>query len=340
MPLPPQHVLRAVAPFVPDVLVGAAAQAATYELSTRLPPAFNWLGFECRLDDDPRVDFAGCTETWDGGREVLAAAVDNDPEFAGAGPAALIRNWANPASTLFRDCPAVWLEFDMHGRAILPFAFACLDPACSNTFRSRRKREPPPTTSQIIALASTSATLLAPGVDFAQALATVSQLVAALPPGGRALHMAVAPHRGDTDMRIHVSLPASELCRWLQKIHWPGDEQHVRQVLDLLANRFRQVGVQLAIGQQLRPYLGIEAYVNHQAGLCSWQQTVLGMCAARLARRDKANALLQWWGHHRVEMPSTRWKVQLDRQFYVKFVVAQGLRAKGYLAIFPSYCIG
>lgn len=70
MPPAVHHVLAAVAPHVPAALVPAGTLAGVLALAPTLPAAFNWLGFECRLrPGDDRVDFAGCSEECDGGRE-------------------------------------------------------------------------------------------------------------------------------------------------------------------------------------------------------------------------------------------------------------------------------
>lgn len=335
MPPLPHEVLSVVARRVPAALVSAEALTSILDYSRRLPPAFNWLGFECRLaTDDPRVDFAGCCEAWNGGRKKLERALTNSPELLGPGPTALIREWADPGSLLFRASPAVWLEFDFLGGAPVPFAFLCLDPACADTFFTRSEAPPPPS-DVLLAAAERGATLLCergtcPG------LAVLRRCVAALPPGARALHVAATPHRGTLDLRLHFALSADEVPGWLRAIDWPGDHASVADALALLGVGFRQVGVQLDAGAALRPMLGLEAYVSHgPAEFDAWSQALAALEAAGLCDPRKSRAVFDWWGHELASLPSTSCRVHLVRQFYLKLSLNPGaLAAKMYLAIF------
>ncbi len=343
MAILPREVLAAVAPHVPEVLVPSDAQRAIAGLAARLPPAFNWLGFECRLGaDDPRVDFAGCCEAWTDGHKRLVAALDADPELAGPGPTALVREWTTPGSLLASLSPAVWLEFDFLGAgAPLPFAFLCIDRACANTFRKPLCREPPPPPSTLYALVERGAVLLAGAADHAAPLAAFRRCVEALPPDARALHVAATPHRGHADLRLHFALGSRDLIPWLRRIDWPGECGPVARALALLGDDFRQVGVQLSAGAGLRPTLGLEAYVKHgPSEFPAWSRSFAALADAGVCVPARASALLRWWGYEEVSLPSDRTRVRLDRQFYLKLSLAPGvMTAKGYLAIFPSYVL-
>lgn len=342
MPLLPASILQAASGHLPDVLVPTSSWATMQQLADRLPPAFNWLGFECRLDADTRVDFAGCCEVWDGGREQLVAAVAADPTFAGQGPAALIKAWGEPSSDLAEGCPAVWLEFDVLEReGVIPFAFLCLDPACANTFRAQRHPPPPPPPDALLAVASKAASLLSDGAPHEKALEIFARCIQALPRHGRALHMAATPHRGHTDLRLHFSMLAGDLVEWLEAVEWPGDFKHVRTIAGLLKHDFRQVGVQVAAGDVMRPELGIELYVGGGgASREGWPDTLARMVELGLAQPAKAEALMAWWGSETTKLPGVTWPVRIERQFYVKLKLkADKLAAKGYLALFPSFAV-
>ena len=343
MPFPPHEVLGAIADHVPASLVPGAARLAVEGFARRLPPAFNWLGYECRLGaGDERVDFAGCCEAWNGGRDALITAIAAAPDLTGPGPTALVHEWHRPGSLLTRHCPAVWLEFDFLGRhAPVPFAFLCIDPGCENTFHRRPRAPRPLPLDLLLALIERGARLLAGPADIDGALALVRRCAAALPASGRALHVAATPHRGHDDLRLHFALFSCDLLAWLDRISWPGDRAEVARALQLFGDDFRQVGVQLAIGDALRPTLGLEVYVSGgPATLPAWSRSLAALAEAGVCDRGKADALLAWWGKEVVRLACTPWPVLLERQFYLKLALAPGeLVAKGYLAAFPSYTI-
>lgn len=340
MPSLPREILAAVSRHVPDVLVPAAAQAAILQFAGRLPPAFTWLGYECRLAaDDDRIDFAGCCEVWSGDRRRLAEALVHEPGLAGTGPAALVDLWARPDSALFATCPAVWLEFDFLGAGPpTTFAFLCIDPACADSFGSRAPAPAPPSLDTLMAVAACGARLLAPELTDG-ALGVLRRCIAALPFGARALHVAATPHRGHNDLRMHFALLVRDVPRWLTEVDWPGDHEALHAALALLGDGFRQVGVQLSAGDRLRPACGIEAYVAHGPDeFPAWSATFASLTALGVCAPAKAEALFRWWGRETTDLPSTMCPVRLSRQFYLKLTLAsEGLQAKAYLAIFPRH---
>jgi len=340
MPPVPHEVLAAVAAHVPAELVAPARFQAIAGWSRRLPPAFNWLGFECRLAaDDPRIDFAGCCEVWDGGRDQLVAAITRDPDLCGPGPAALVREWVR--DPVLKDSPSVWLEFDFVGAGPpAGFAFLCLDPACANTFRGHREAERPPLAA-VLAAAERGATLLLGHAPSAMCIDSLRRATLALPASGRALHVAATPHRGVDDLRVHFALLARDVPEWLRRCEWPGDLAAVERALAAIGDEFRQVGVQVAIADRLRPALGLEAYVARgPADFPAWERTFAALTDEGACTPSKTRALLDWWGHETVSLPGAPWRVAVHRQFYVKVVVdGSALQAKGYLAIFPRYTL-
>jgi len=343
MPPPVRSIMEAVAAYVPEPLVPASTRAAVARLAPRLPPAFNWLGFECRLRaGDDRVDFAGCCEAHDGGRARLAAAVCDDPGLVGAGPAALVRAWNDAADPLHRQAPAIWLEFDLSAGVTLPFAFLCLDPACAGCFRDPRRLAPPaPPAPRVLELIERGATHLLGHPPDRAAFAAASRLIAALPPAGRALHVAATPHRGHEDLRLHFALFARDLPAWLDRVAWPGDRGLAAEALEILGGGFRQVGVQVSVGHALRPTLGIEAYVARgPADFPAWARTFAALASRGASEPAKAQAALDWWGQETRVLPGEPWFVDLQRQFYLKLSLGpEGLEAKVYLAIFACYTL-
>ncbi len=341
MPPRPSSVLAAVAHHVPEALVPADALAACQRLAAVLPPAFNWIGFECRLRaGDDRVDFAGCCEAQDGGRTALDQALRGPTAFAGPEVRDLLTTWCRPGSDLHLYSPAVWLEFDfLGGGPPATFAFLCLDPACADAFHTPIQPQPRPPGERIQGMFAAGATLLAGRPPSMATLDLFARSVAALPATGRALHVAATPHRGHTDLRVHYALLAGELDSWLDALQWPGDRACARALVALLGDDFRQVGVQLNLGASVRPYLGLEAYVRRKpAEFAGWARLLSALGDA--CDPAKLQALLRWWGTETTTLPDAPWRVAIKRQFYVKFVLGpEGLEAKAYLCIMPRYVL-
>jgi len=153
--------------------------------------------------------------------------------------------------------------------------------------------------------------------------------------------MAATPHRGHTDLRLHFSMLAGDLIGWLEAVGWPGDFRHVHTIVELLQHDFRQVGVQIAAGDGIRPELGVELYVGGGgASRSGWPETLARMTELGLAQAAKSKALLAWWGSETSKLPGETWPVRIERQFYVKLKLkADTLAAKGYLALFPSFAV-
>lgn len=338
MPPPPFDVLAAAARHVPAALVPAEALAAGLRVAAGLPPAFNWIGFECRLQaGDDRVDYAGCCEAWDGGRAALASTLADAPSFAGPGVRALLAEWCREGSQLYKHSPAVWLEFDFVANAPpASFAFLCLDPACANAFHApvRPHERPPP--GQLMELFMTGARLLAGQEPATPAVEFFARSLAALPPTGRALHVAATPHRGHADLRVHYALLTGEVAGWLADIGWAGDMEWARGLPRLLGG-FRQVGVQLSVGTELRQELGVEAYVaGGPTEFAGWSRLFGALGDA--CDPAKVAALLGWWGREKVTLGP--WRVAIQRQFYVKLTMRPtGLEAKAYLCIMPRHVL-
>lgn len=327
-------VLRAARSHLPAALVDDAAFAAITAIAAPLPSAFNWLGFECRLAaDDRRVDFGVCIDARDRGRATIAGLLARGLPLPGLEfTRSLFAAWVDPDAPIHAACPALWVEWDLvTGATSEPFAFVCVDPGFPDV--GSRAALPPAELRAVTAEVSTR--LGAP-----LATTTLDRLLttaAVLPPSARILHVAPMPTRG-AGLRVHTSLPRTDLPAWLAAIAWPGDRRAAAWACELCRG-IEQVGVQFTLDGEVAPYLGLECYsLADPRTDPTWERLFAGLIAAGLCSPDKAAAALRWFGDETVDMPDAQWLTNIQRQFYVKLVLAGStLTAKVYLTLHPRF---
>lgn len=332
----PAQILAAAARHVPATLVDPPARMAIEALAVGMPAAVNWLGFECRLHrDDRRVDFGVCIDSRDRGRRTVAAVLA-DPE-ARTGLEflrPLVAEWTDADTRLHRVCPVVWAEWDFAaGGASRPFAFVCVDPG----FPGNRPR-PVLAADELRGAAADCIRLLCGVAADPPMLDRLVACAGELPADARILHLAPQPAERGGGLRGHTSLRASDVMTWLRAIGWPGDEGAARRALELCRGAWR-VGVQFAVSDRVAPYLGFE-YYSHSDPRSDpeWSLVLHDLVACGLCDRSKADAALAWFGDETVDLPDTTWFINIQRQFYLKLVVAPtACEAKIYLTLHPRF---
>lgn len=328
-------VVRAAATHVPTALVDPVALARVAGLAATLPAAFNWAGFECRLHPgDDRVDFGVCIDSRDRGRDTITAALaagDTLPGLEFARP--LLSAWVDPETPLNRACPVIWAEWDLPPDAPpRPFAFVCVDPEFPGNSAC-----PPVSPAILRQLATATVQHLTAAPADPATLDLLDRCARTLPPPARVLHLAPMPPDRGGGLRVHTSLPVHAVVPWLRALAWPGEFAGAERALALLGGAAR-VGLQFGLGEQLLPYLGLEYYAQDDPRRgTAWHDLLARLVAAGLTDPGKAEATLRWYGDETVELPDARWFVNIQRQFYIKLVVAPELAAKVYLTLHPRY---
>jgi len=331
----PAQVLAAAACHVPIALVSTDDLGAIRALAADLPAAFNWLGFECRLArGDRRVDFGVCIDSRDRGRDTVATALAAGEELPGLESLRpLLREWVDPSAQLHGLCPVLWAEWDRPAPGAVPFAFVCVDPG----FPSDRPR-PQIAAARLRVAAERCLELLRDRPPDLAALDKLDACARMLPADAHILHLAPMPPGRGRGLRVHTSLRLPDVLPWLRGIEWPGDLDAARRALELCYGAAR-VGVQVTLSDRPHPYLGIEYYTRSDPrSNLEWSRVLAGLVTAGLCDATKAEAVLGWFGDETVDLPGAAWFVNIQRQFYVKLVVAQGaFEAKVYLTLHPRF---
>jgi len=330
---PLSTLVDAVAPWLPPALVSPARQARIRALSARLPVAFRWAVFECRLrPGDDRVDFLICASKRDGGQARLAALSQEEAARAGLGQAfSFLQAWGREGSSLHRDIPLIWFEHDLpDGRESEPMIFLFVDPA----YPSAAARPPSPREVRDISARGVS---LALGAKLpAATLDTLERCLAHLPADGRALAVCALSPRGADELRLYVGLPPARIRGWLQAIGWPGSLEQVDRAVSLTDAGEYPTGVNINVGATVGPYFGAERFLrpgpDEEAAVRRLVERLieLGACDP-----EKGAAVLGWPGQAKIDLPGAGWLVRLERQLNLKVVPGPdgALEAKAYLAL-------
>lgn len=360
-----RHLEVSVNPARPESLISDEQLANVHAIARLLPSALTeFFGFECRLGEpEPCADFLVCAKAATGGREVLAG-VQPDGDF----PQPLLtdpvwqrirqfaRGWSDPASALFSRVDNVWLEFDMD-RAIAR-------PAPSLFFGTQHLRGPS------AAGATDAADVVASGTDhhwlydaalvdlinervMTRVRPAMRKALAALPPGAHVFQVGAMLARDVEMIRVCVrGLSATHASAYVRNIGWSGPSDDVDALVSDVFRRADSVDVDLDIGAEVGPKIGLECSFLPTASTHARQRAFLDyLVDANLCTAEKRHGLDQWArGFHERSNPD-RWPDDLKRRsrelgegflsafvrwlYHVKLVYQPGhaLHAKAYLAV-------
>jgi hypothetical protein len=326
--VPHPEIGSALAPELPPALIGPPEWLALTALMARLPAAFSWGIFECRLAPDPRVDLLLCLVRDRGAaRGLLGEALPSIAAFLVA--------WHDDPR--LAASPLCWIEHDLAGeRPSPPFVQLCVDPSYPRCDQAPLAPE---------AVAAIAAAGIAPLLGRPAAPGALAQLVIAadrLPPTGRILHVGVIPHRGRTALRVLATMAVGDALSWLAAIGWPGDVRRAAELVALLGGRIPRVSIQLDLEDAVGPAVAVEFPFEAESGAHpAWQAFMAGLVARGLADPAKAQAALGWIGHRSHELADAVWRVGIGRQLDVKVTLAADGRfeAKAYLSFHPAYVV-
>jgi hypothetical protein len=244
----------------PDVLVSAAARQRLLMRAQGLPPIWESVGLECRLD---------------GSADLLAAVIPG-PMAVGE-PADLTRRRQDPNLACFSR---MWFEWDDAGDGT-PFTWwGCVDEVWSPT-------APPP---QAAGHCAARLGMRAEGITVVERVAT------ALQPRGRVLAMAHLGKRGIDRWRMFMSVERGQIRQVLSQIGWKGDHAQVIDAWFKAVPLFEPGFLQLEVDQELGAYLAIEAQetnrqFSNRIHRQAWLETLV---AQGLISKAQADATLAW----------------------------------------------
>lgn len=310
---------------LPDGLVPDRWQRRLRQVPAALPDIFTIGTFECRLDDDHRVDFQACAARSAGaGARVARWLADHGerdwPSRGHRATASLLRSWIDPASDFGADVSAMWVEVDIDESddAPFPFPFFTLTPPWA-----RSDPRPPQRTA---ALVDAGLDALTHGGLDPEIRANVHRCLHALPPEASLLHVAMRPMPGGDVVRLIAGTPWQGIPDLLARLDWPEPVEHVRRVLQRYCRDTLINSIQLDVGRQLAPRFGLEVFFMAPPEDARWRhvfERLVGDEACSRARRDLVCA----WPMR----DASRERVLRQLLIKVVYAVGQPLRAKAYL---------
>jgi hypothetical protein len=311
-----EPILAAVANEIPASLVSDAALRDLRHVARRLPGGLtHGFGLECRLAGGARADLRLCITSTAAGRDLLAGPPASPPlpgPLAAAEPwrrvGALCRRWRDPASPLHDAVGDVWLEFDLDGApppVPVPSVFCCL--------RDRPDLRVPADP------AAAAARVEGYQAVFGEALAELTagrcpaaveerlgDCIAAIPPGAYPFALGAMVARDTRAVRLCVKgLAIDRVADYLEAAGWPGSHRRLAELLGPLPALAGRVVVDLDVGAEVLPGVGIECSFDHHRPPAlepRWQALLDHLVAAGACQPDKRDALLAWPGKaHRLE---------------------------------------
>ncbi|WP_257448421.1 hypothetical protein [Archangium lipolyticum] len=331
----------ALRPHLPAELVSEGARQRLLQQAEQLPSHWCAGSFECRLEPGlERVDVLVCATRGSGGQDALRQLL-----ATGKCPPALrscrryLEEWCRPGSALERDVPLIWLEYDLHpGRPEpVPLVFVGLDPAqierlFGDSAQGRRLSAP-----EVSRLAREGFCLLNGRAPEEAQLAVLERCAALLPPGGRMHHSVTMPQRGSGNVRFGALLPSEGVDAWLREVGWTGSDAQLESLWTVVGRTpgIRHVQLEVEPGGRPRPTLAFDYYFDDAAPRLTGEESRV---LSELVRRgactpERAEAALRWRGGETVSLPSSAWRVRLDRTVFFKLTAHEDgrLESKAYL---------
>jgi hypothetical protein len=234
---------------VADALVGQAQREDLESLPEFLPEACTLGGLECRLDENPQVDFGLCLE-----REKSFAGMGHPWECDKAPPCNLgkfIDEWTTHDSLLRDNVACIWLGFDRTGSSESDMPFVYFAPSSGNvSFRPRDDELIEQVVRQGLAL-------LAPGVHD-QNLPMIRRCLGTLTDRAELLLVASLHQRGVAGVRLELRMQTDQLVDFLQRYGWPGDYDWLSGMLTALDTHHWHMPIQIEVTDRILPTLSLE----------------------------------------------------------------------------------
>lgn len=282
----------------PDALISESAWVRMTRLAAGLPGGCSsFFGFECPLGTDAEhVDFLFCSTREEGHTRVLAAAAPGATDLAWQAVRALCAAW-NAADAELAGLHNLWLEFDVGSR---PQAHAVERPSL---FFGLQPRSAGP------ALASRALGLVEPAALTGARAALLTRLFEALPDSAHVFQIGVMLARDAPAIRVCVrQIDVNGVAGLLTRLGWTGDHAALLDLLASLALRAERVDLDLDLGDEIGPRIGLECYPGSDDAVAARLSALTDWLVAReLCSTQQAAALVRYQGLTHPRAVSTPW---------------------------------
>lgn len=282
----------------PDTLISESAWARITRLTAGLPGGCSsFFGFECPLGTDAEhVDFLFCSTRDEGHTQVLAATAPRDSDPAWRAVRALCTAWDGPGGEL-DGLHNLWLEFDVGSR---PQAHAVERPSLFFGLQPHGAG---------LTLASRALGLVEPAALSGARAALLTRLFEALPDAAYVFQIGVMLARDAPAIRVCVrQIEADNVATLLTRLGWAGDRAALMDLLASLALRAERVDLDLDLGDEVGPRIGLECYPGSDDAVAARLSALTDWLVAReLCSTQQAAALVRYQGLTHPRAVSTPW---------------------------------
>lgn len=260
--------LRPLAGDLPESLVAPPARAAILDLAAQLPGAMtSFCGFECPLGSvDARADFLLCSTREEGHASVLAGthgeiglapALRAQPSWQRV--ATFCRAWLAEDGLLAGKLMNTWLEFDVASDADAL--------AAPSMFFGTHPPAPGADPREQLAVLRAALAVLDPAAVHGHRARALEALLGALPRGCHVFQVGAMWSRGQAATRLCLrGIERADLLTLLDALEWPGRREDVATLLDTVGAHASRVDVDLDLGDEVGPKLGLECYFGTDTG--------------------------------------------------------------------------
>lgn len=333
----PSNVLGAVTPHLPELLVGNDQLQICRRIADELQTSIRSYYLECRLNDDPQIDFLVLTgDRMNVARQLEALLGGERCAGAWRRNLSLLRGWAG-ADPGLDGAPLVWFEYDLDGRfdVLAPVASPslCVEEGYFSRFEGN------PSIDQLAARRRAGAAVkhLVSGSRQARISPVIEDCIAALPEGGSLVYVSEMLTRQPNVTKLYLALPKVSVTGFLSRVGWPGDMTQASEILDTYyAEVSSTVFIDLSVTDELIKRIGFAFSQFHQREMRCFDPCWRWMPMPGV-NPHKRDALALWPGESEVVLDGSR--CVLRRWVDIKVVVGDTheLSFKAYLGFMPAF---
>ncbi|MEL6928505.1 MAG: hypothetical protein AAFO95_07715 [Cyanobacteria bacterium J06600_6] len=278
----------------------------------------SFFGFEYRLGDtNAYSDFLLCIDGEEAGKKILGDRQNGmqlpdhlieQPEWQQLFNFAQL--WCADNSLLGDLVSNMWLEFDIEPTPTdtpIPSVFFGLQPPEITDAKHDA--------SNFAWIADTALPLLLNRPVAARVKEKIELCFASLPVSAHVFQVGLMLSRQTDAVRLCIrNLQPSEIIPWLEQLGWQGDSRNLALVLRKLAPFVDRIDLDLDVGEDIYPKIGLECYLAMQPTLepkwaCFLEYLVgLGLCTA-----EKQHKLLTYPGYVRERGFKSKQKLKLEQ---------------------------
>ncbi|HXJ19725.1 MAG TPA: hypothetical protein VMT03_05780 [Polyangia bacterium] len=329
-----EQILKAVEADLPEEAIGREALEDCSSVASRLPSGVRSYYLECRLDDDPQVDFlVQFTDRLQACRD-LQAVLPASPSRSWEQNVSLFRRWSDDATPL-REVPFLWLEYDIDADfdSVIPEASPSI--GVERGYFSRYRERPDSDNAGALRRASAGLAALASPAPSDVLQATVDRCVRALPARGALIYVSWMITRTPSCLKLYLALPKTEVLAYLARIGWRGDEERVRRVIETQYGPVQETAfIDVSVDDRVLSRVGFALSQLHRREMERFTEQWACVDVPPECTRKMA-AVRRWPGIAEMRLDGQRsW---LHRWLDLKFILEENgrLRPKAYLGFMP-----